>query len=115
MWFEGKLDISSVGLVQKGSIMKNSLTILVPCCVETVLLHKSKPVFSWLKFEGYVHTIHTIPDGFCADAKTIPHSWASVDTYVTERSSAAPISKVEIHKSDKCSYYTGHEKLVGIV
>ena len=59
--------------------------------------------------------VHTIPDSFCAGTKTIPDG-ASVYTHknrdfgaisVTERSCATPISKVESHISDSCSYHTG--------
>ena len=58
--------------------------------------------------EGYVHTIS---DSFCAGAETILYR-ASVHTHknrdlgaisVTERSFAAPVSKVE-SISDRCSY-----------
>ena len=58
--------------------------------------------------------VHTIPDNFSAATKIIPDR-ASVHTKngcggaisVTERSCAAPISKVASHVSDRCSHYTG--------
>lgn len=55
--------------------MKNNPTISVPSCVETVLLHGSKPVFT-----GLCRTVIL--------ARFL---------YVTERTRAAPISKVERH------------------
>ena len=65
--------------------------------------------------DAYRIGVHTIPDSFCAGTKTIPDR-ASVYTHknrdfgaisVTERSCATPISKVESHISDSCSYHTG--------
>ena len=65
--------------------------------------------------DAYRVGVHTIPDSFCAGTKTIPDR-ASVYTHknrdfgaisVTERSCATPISKVESHISDSCSYHTG--------
>ena len=61
--------------------MKNNPTISVPSCVETVLLHRSKPVFSGLRQILRLCSHHAILDSFCADAKTIPNSGASVHTY----------------------------------
>ena len=65
--------------------------------------------------DAYQIGVHTIPDSFCAGTKTIPDR-ASVYTHknrdfgaisATERSCATPISKVESHISDSCSYHTG--------
>ena len=58
--------------------------------------------------------VRTIQDSFSAAAKIIPDR-ASVHSKngcggaisVTERSCAAPISKVVSHISDSCSHYTG--------
>ena len=57
--------------------------------------------------------VHTIPDSFCAGMKTIPgralftHKNGDFGAVsVTERSCAAPISKLESRISDRCSYYT---------
>ena len=61
--------------------MKNNPTISVPSCVETVLLHRSKPVFSGLRQILRLCSHHAILDSFCADTKTITNSGASVHTY----------------------------------
>ena len=67
-------------------------------------------IFYWV-----LDYVYTVLDSFCAGTKTIPDR-ASVYTHknrdfgaisVTERSCATPISKVESHISDSCSYHTG--------
>ena len=77
--------------------MKNNPTISVPSCVETVLLHRSKPVFTGLRQILRLCSHHAILDSFCADTKTIRTVILARFLYVTERTRAAPISKVERH------------------
>ena len=61
-------------------------------------------------------TLPTIQDSFCAGTKPIPDRASLPGTHkngysgaisVTERSWAAPVSKVESHISNRCSHYAG--------
>ena len=64
--------------------MKNNPTMSVPSCVETVLLHRSKPVFSGLRQILRLCSHHAILDSFCADTKTIPNRVPKCDVIENE-------------------------------